>query len=831
MKAYHNLQDVIQTLNHTHKELIAHIKKDKNFGLEAACRLSAVTDDILASIFQKHIPRDLSLHNIAILAIGGYGRGVLAPFSDIDLLFLTDTPSQSLNDALQNCLYDLWDIKFTVGYSIHSLAEVVEKIKNDSDFCTALLEKRLLFGSEALSGQLFKAYSLYQSQTSISFLSLKMKEREVRHKRFGDSRYLVEPDIKNGKGGLRDLQALYWIGKYIYHIPKVEDFTEVSIFSASDLSRIFEAEKFLWSVRFLLHHHAKRGHDKLNFDIQKIIAEDLGYSDDAYRLAVEYFMKDYFITARDIGHITRIFCHALEVQHRMVSRKIKSYFKDILTSYKLGEKAFRISDDRIDFVDEKLVISNPLLMIELFYIADKNHLRYHPNALKTINAHIDLINEDFRADDAPYMLFREILCRAKTPEKTLRDMNEAGILGALIPDFGRIVALMQFNMYHHFTIDEHLIHTVGIMQDIARGKYKKEHPLSTELTQNFDRSSLDILFLAVFLHDMAKGRDEDHSSAGADIARYLAPKMGFSKAETDLLVWLVLHHLAMSEISQKRDLSDINVLQDFAKFVQTSQRLKLLLCLTVADIRAVGPNIWNGWKGELLRTLYRGALDILQAGALQDHRDERVLAYKKMINHATDRKYEAHFDEFSYQFWLGTDQQSCMRLLSAYHQGYTENKDFWVEWYPDRFCDVTEAVIFARDWPGLFSAIAGAMSASGVHIYDARIFTSKRGLAIDQFRIQDISGKAITDKLYLKRIADNLEKAIISHKTDFEAQDYSYHIASERAASFDIPTLVDFDNKASPTHTIIEIETLNRSFLLYDIAAQLSQMGISITSA
>lgn len=826
-------KDLKLILDETKTRLTHYITTGRNRGYEAACYLSGVMDSLLVTIFHQKIPVYLQ-EKLAIIAIGGYGRGTLAPYSDIDILILIEETQEECNNAIMNALYDIWDLKITLGYCVQTVPDAMDKAKQDFDFRTALLENRLIFGSDSLYQKLMSDYHILQHNSGLEFLSCKMQERQERHYKSGDSRYLVEPDLKNGKGGLRDLHSLFWIGKYLYHVQTAQDLIDHHVFSKSDLRTVRNAEKFLWTVRFMVHHFSKRSNERVSFDIQQNIAKALGYKDSKNRPAVEHFMKHYFIVARNVGHITRIFCHALEAQHRMRSKYFVDYFKDMLGSYKLNEKHFYIHDDRIDFMSDKAVVNTPLLLIEIFYIADMYNIAIHPEAMKTIRKDVHLINDVFRQTAEPYMMFRKILCHGKHTEKTLRDMNEAGILGRLIPDFGHIVALMQFNMYHHYTVDEHLIRTVGVVQKIAQGTFKAEHPLASNIINTLEMR--DILFLSALLHDMAKGRKEDHSVAGARIARELAPKMGFSRAETDILEWLVLHHLVMSEISQKRDLSDENVIKDFAKFVQSSQRLKLLLCLTVADIRAVGPDVWNGWKGELLRTLYNRTQEFLQGGYILESRLQRThITKQKFLKQIKDIPYDgASFiaEELPSGFWLNTDIMIQNLHIALIYHARQAGKETSIALLPDIFRSVTDIAVYTTDYPGLFTTLVGVLSSIGTYIYDAKIYTAGGGWAIDHFRIQDISGKAIIDPDHLKRIEKNLLKAIENKQIDFQKQkDIQISYCEKSQNIFNIATAISFDNHGSITHNILEIATGNRYFLLYDIAFLLHRMKISISSA
>ena len=437
--------------------------------------------------------------------------------------------------------------------------------------------------------------------TAREFVATKLAEREIRVRRAGNSRYLVEPNVKEGKGGLRDLNTLFWIAKYVYRVREASDLVEAGLFTPSEYALFVRCEDFLWRVRCHMHFVTGRAEERLSFRSAAAISARLGYKSRGGLSAVERFMKHYFLIAKDVGDLTAIVCAALE--EREANRAPTSIVRRSVPEAQKGTPKRRLRH------------RNGSRYRRAFRRVRKGPRQPDPAVLDRRSVHpadpsrrckarhsFPAPHRQFAAQPSRSQpVFIEILTSRNAPETVLRRMNEAGVLGRFVPDFGQIVAMMQFNMYHHYTVDEHLLRAIGILANIEAHRLVEDHPLTSEILPSIgNRTSL---YVALFLHDVAKGRRQDHSSAGAEVARRLSPRFGLSEAETETIVWLIQNHLVMSDTAQRRDLGDPRRSRISPIAVQTLERLKMLLILTVCDIRAVGPGVWNGWKGELLRTL------------------------------------------------------------------------------------------------------------------------------------------------------------------------------------------------------------------------------------
>ncbi|MGE3247463.1 MAG: [protein-PII] uridylyltransferase, partial [Beijerinckiaceae bacterium] len=531
-------------------------------GLACASNLCHIEDELIRAIFH-YVTTALypnrnptSGERIAISAVGGYGRGTLAPGSDIDLLFLIPYKLTAWSESvIEAVLYMLWDLGQKVGHSTRSVDECIVQARGDMTIRTALLEARLILGDRALFSELDTQFDKQiVRKTAREFVAAKLSERDARVAKAGSSRYLVEPNVKEGKGGLRDLHTLFWIARYVYRVDTPGELVAAGLFDRQELRTYHQCEEFLWRVRCHLHFEAGRPEERLTFDYQRVIAERLGYVTHAGLSAVERFMKHYFLVAKDVGDLTAIVCAELEESQTKSRPALDRFVSTLRRRRKLEHPDFKIEYDRITFVNDGIFENDPVNLIRMFWLADKYELAIHPDAVQQARRSLRRINADVRNDADANAMFLDILTSRKSPETVLRHMNEAGVLGKFIPDFGRVVAMMQFNMYHHYTVDEHTLRCIGILSRIEAGKLKEDHPLSTEVMPQLQNRR--ILYVALFLHDIAKGREEDHSIAGAAVARKLCPRLGMTRAETETVAWLVLHHLDMPNIAQGRDLSD-----------------------------------------------------------------------------------------------------------------------------------------------------------------------------------------------------------------------------------------------------------------------------------
>ena len=799
-------------------------------GLDCARALSHLEDEIIRAIHTfvtTHLypaKNPSSAERLAIAAVGGYGRGTLAPGSDIDLLFLLPYKQTPWGESvIEAVLYMLWDLRQKVGHSTRSVDECLRQAREDMTVRTALLEARFILGDEALFEDMRARFDAeLVRKTPREFVSAKLEERDTRLNRAGLSRYLVEPNVKESKGGLRDVNTLFWIAKYVYRVREPDELVKAGVFTQREVQVFHRCEEFLWRVRCHLHFVTKRAEDRLSFDQQRAIAARLGYTTHAGLSDVERFMKHYFLVAKDVGDLTAILCAALE-EKQAKPRPVLDRFMGRLRpkNYALPGGDFAVEVDRVTVASQDVFEKNPVNIIRLYWIADRNRLPIHPDATRLVTMSLKRLNGKLREDPEANRMFM------------LRQMNEAGVLGQFIPDFGRIVALMQFNMYHHYTVDEHLLRSIGILSNIETGRMKEDHPLCSEILPSI-RNRM-VLYVALFLHDIAKGREEDHSIAGARVARELGPRFGLSEAETETVAWLVEQHLVMSNTAQSRDLSDPRTIETFAAIAQTLERLRMLLVLTVCDTRAVGPGVWNGWKGQLLRTLYWETEVVLAGGHSAIDRKQRVTMAQDELRKALATWSDPDFDAYAarhYQaYWLKADLQHKIAHAKLLRVVDVELKSLMTEFTTDAFRGVTELTVIAPDHPRLLSIIAGACAAAGANIVDAQIFTTTDGLALDTIFISRAFEQDEDELRRADRVAQTIEKALRGQMRLRDAVEARREQSRGAHKAFTLAPDLMMDNNLSNRYTVIEVSGLDRPGLLYDMTAALSDLNLNIGSA
>ena len=814
-------------------------------GSGAACakRLSHLMDEIIRALHDfatTQVPQPkgkAAAPRMAVVATGGYGRGTLAPGSDIDLLFLLPAKQTPFGEAVvEYMLYMLWDLGLKVGHATRNVDECIRQARSDITIRTSILEARFLWVEEALYDELMSRFDKEVVKgTGAEYVQAKLAERDERHAKAGDTRYLVEPNVKDGKGGLRDLHTLFWIGKYFYRVRTAEELVDKGVFTQGEYDQFRKAEDFLWAVRCHMHFLTGKAEERLHFDIQRDIAERLGYTTHPGLSAVERFMKHYFLIAKDVGDLTRIFCAALEEEQ---AKHVPGFNRIFLTFQRrkrklAGTADFIVDNHRINIADDHVFERDPVNMLRLFWFADKHGLEYHPDALKLLTRSLGLVDRNLRRDPEANRLFLDILTSDRDPSLNLRRMNEAGLLGRLIPDFGKIVAMMQFSMYHHYTVDEHLIRCIGVLHEIERGDGEKVHPLSHSLMPGL-RKQREVLYVAVLLHDIAKGRPEDHSEAGAKIARRLCPHMGLSAADTETVAWLVENHLVMSMTAQTRDLNDRKTIDDFASIVQSVERLKLLLVLTVCDIRGVGPGVWNGWKGQLLRNLYYETELLLTGGFSEMKRADRAAeAREQLAAGLADwpdklrRKYvQLHYENYL----LTVAPEDQLRHAAFIREADAAKKKLATMVTTHAFEAVTEITVLAQDHPRLLSVIAGACAAAGGNIVDAQIFTTADGRALDTILISREFDRDEDERRRAERVGKLIED-VLSGKVWLPEMIEKRTKPKRGAKTFKIKPRADIGNSLSNRFSVIEVEGLDRPGLLSEITGALSDLSLDIASA
>ncbi len=768
---------------------------------------------------------------LSLVALGGYGRGELAPFSDIDLMFLLPYKQTPWGEqVVEFMLYILWDMGLKVGHSTRSIDECARLAKSDLTIRTALLEARYVWGDQPLFVELRERYQReVVAGTGPDFVEAKLAERDERHRKVGDSRYVLEPNIKEGKGGLRDLQTLYWIAKYLYGTDQVAGLVEQGVLTAEEKRTFDKAHEFLRTLRCHLHFLVGRAEERLTFDVQPELSARLGYTDHAGTRGVERFMKHYYLIAKEVGDLTRIFCAAMEDRHRRRPR-----FRMPRFGLRRREiEGFVADGERLNVADENAFERDPIAMIRLFRVAHERDLDIHPRALQLITRNLRLIDRKLQRDPEANAHFMAILTSERNPETSLRRLNEAGVFGRFVPDFGRVVAQMQHDMYHVYTVDEHSIRAIGVLARIENGEYAEDHPMAAAILPKLQMRRA--LYVAVLLHDIAKGRGGDHSVLGEEVAERLGPRFGLDDDETETVAWLVRWHLAMSATAFKRNMEDPKTIEDFVELVQSPERLRLLLVLTVADIRAVGPGVWNGWKGQLLRELFHRAEEFMLGGHAALAREQRVAALQAELAERLadwpEEDRQRHFARGQEGFWLATDLGSHERRARLMRDADQCGAPLTVATRINRFQAVTEVTVYTADHAGLFSRLTGAIAASGAGIVDARIHTTTDGMALDIFTIQDLEGEAFDRPDRLARLSASIERTLTGDlNLRVELPKRKGRLPS-RSAVFTVEPRVLIDNQASNTHTVVEVNGRDRPALLHDLTRVFFELSLTIQHA
>ncbi len=775
-------------------------------------------------------PNPTKGERLSLLAVGGYGRGEMAPHSDVDLLFLTPTKiTPWAESVIESTLYMLWDLKLKVGHASRTVKDCLRLGREDYTIRTALLEQRPIAGDAALAAQLRERLvtDLFRG-TGPDFVEAKLAERDARLSGQGGQRYVLEPNVKEGKGGLRDLQSLFWIAKYLHNVEDTRQLVDLGVFTREEYRGFRQAEDFLWAVRCHMHLVAGRAVEQLTFDLQVEVAERMGFADQGGRRGVEHFMQAYFREATRVGELTRIFLTALEAAHVKKEPALIGFLKETGRRRRV-KPGFAVRQGRLDVSDPNAFFADPLNLLRMFEEGLRTGLLLHPDVMRQITARLDQINGDLRASKEANRIFLDLLLKHGNPERALRRMNELGVLGAFIPEFQHIVAMMQFNVYHHFTVDEHIIQCISVLSQIERGELREALPIASRILK--DGVNRKVLYVALLLHDIGKGRPEDHSILGAQIARRVVPQLGLSAKDEETVVWLVRYHLLMSDMAQKRDLADPRTVRDFAKLVKTRERLDLLTVLTVCDIRGVGPGTWNNWKAQLLRSLYRMTADALDNGLENINRENRETEAKKALRDALEdwpakdlrREVNRHYGPY----WQGMPVEVhaiAARLLRDIGPG-----ELLVDLTPDPDRDVTRVVFVLEDHPGIFSRLAGAIALAGANTVDARTYTSKDGYVVATFWVQDADGTPYAESRLprLRQLIEKILKGEMLARTALKSRDKM----RKRESQFRFPTSISFDNDGSDIFTIIEVDTRDRPGLLYDITKTLADSNIYISSA
>ncbi len=811
-------QNGLQTLQNSNDGLLCAriLALDHEKLVQIICQLVADDND-------KGWPKGLGF-----CAIGGFGRSELAPGSDLDILFLFKRDTKYIQETIEKVLYLLWDCGLKIGHASRTFKQAVELAVTDHTIATAMLDLRVLFGPEHLGDDLERALRRNWSQAkNRKFVASKLEERDIRHERKGPTRYLVEPNVKEGKGGLRDLQSLIWIARRVEPDAVTAGGKNLKFFTASEYRRFQKINRFLWTIRCWLHFISGRAEDRLSFDLQPQLAKKLKYRETASKPAVERLMKAYFLNAREVGFLTRIFCAKLEenANKKFPAAKGKLSTKNLQGSLKQG---FRLVNGRLDFSPGEIDNTNVDNLIELFFQADRHLLQIHPDALSHIRSILPTLRAGSRIRSQTRSAFLEHINNCRDLQGTMRLMSETGLLGRLLPEFGRIVGQTQFNMYHSYTVDEHTFRALGFLQDLQTGRMRMTGVDMEALLAK--TSNWQVLIIAMLLHDTGKGLG-DQEQQGAIATRKACARLGLAPAEIDLAGWLVENHLLFSDIAQGRDLSDPETLRRFAAKIGSLERLRLLFALTVADIRAVGPGVWTEWKGQLFGELYIKTEHILlgktqivdSAKSVDQIKDELQAALPD------DEFWARWLVEPDENYWLSFPKFQLLQHAKMLRSAWQKNQKSIAQLFSNNDDQLTSLVVWARDMPGLFAALCAIATASGAAIASAKVITTTSKMAFDVFLLHDGRGGAFAanNPRALKRMQDMLDRYL----TDWELPRAFARRRSRREAAFQVMSEVVIDNESSERATLIECVGADAHGLLRDLSQTLNQCQVNIHSA
>ncbi len=866
LHAFDNPQDkakVLQIAKSTLENWRANLKEKfeakQLSGIETAKAMSDIHDNLLQAIFKfagnDIFPQTTKQANpLSLCAVGGYGRGEMAPYSDLDLLFLTPTktPTKRSLSITEYTLYMLWDLGIKVGHAIRSPEQCIALARQDDTVLSALLDLRIIAGTPEQAQELVGLLRKERTRTKIrSYISAKLAARDGRHKKEGNSRYVIEPNIKEGKGGLRDLHELYWIARFVYGkkgntktdaplTPHgVIAYIRHGLLNAQDAKRFTNAAEFLWQVRHHLHYIAGRASESLSFDRQDALAIRMGYTQDTPEARVADFMHTYFMTAREVGALTRIACAKLESQSAILLPQGLDRF--LPTARRgLKEPGFVLEHGRLNFATARNLRKDPLLILRLFQIAGLRNLDIHPDAFATLLKNMSLINDKFRNNPKASEIFLDILLKSVAPGAVLQTMNEASVLGAYLPEFGAIVARTQFNMHHAYTVDDHTISLIKFLHDLESGELTREHPITSGFIKELTSGHRKCLYLACLFHDVGKS-EGDQCLDGARLARQVTQRMGLSDTECDTIGWLVRNHLEMSETAQRRDITDPATVEGFARIVGSVARLQMLTALTVVDIKAVGPGIWNDWKGELMRQLYASARQWLMDGSFDPAKQMAQSSYEELkantpekIHNIIDPFFQSLFISQGTGYWSTTPKD--VQILHAGFfkdaaQAFAKNQDaqHFVVTHLNRAKDITELWILSSDRKHLFADITGAIAISGASVTGAQLHTGDNGLVFNIFYLQNPEGLAFgrQNPHRLKNLETTTLKALRGELGDIVVPTRQ---ASKRARAIPIHPRAAF-MVTSSTSAIIEVAGRDRPGLLCDLGRVLDAHDLSILSA
>ena len=781
-------------------------------------------DDLLRELWLDHIG-DLG-DQFALVAVGGYGRGELHPYSDVDvMLLLPESVGERAEQRLSAFVTSLWDVGLDIGHSVRSVKQCIEEASADLTVATTLMEARLLAGPEQLFAEMQAAVGPDKIWSPQSFFAEKRAEQIARHHRYHDTAYNLEPNVKGSPGGLRDIQMIGWVAKRHFGVKSLDELVDHHFLTPGQLKRLADGQAFLWRVRFALHVLTGRREDRLLFDHQVKLAQMLGYEDATYTLAVEQFMQRYYRTVMDLSRLNEMLLQLFE----------EAILMDPEAPPEPLNERFQIKNGFLQTVHERVFVNDPSALLEVFLLLQQNPEIRGVSAYTVglIRRNLYLIDEEFRQNPRNHRLFLAILRAASGVTHELRRMNLYGVLGLYIPSFGRIVGRMQYDLFHTYTVDEHTLFVVSNLRRFALKRFDHEYPHCSRIMQSLEKP--EIAYLSGLFHDIAKGRGGDHSELGAVDAESFCLEHGLSKYEARMVAWLVLHHLALSTTAQKRDIGDPDVINEFAKLVGDQAHLDFLYVLTVADVRGTNPKLWNSWKASLFRDLYELTAQALRRG-LENPIDREQLILEKQAESRVLLHEADVGDERIDSVWKLLDDRYFLRHRSgeiAWHTEWLADSDTGSEFglvdvrrQPDG--DGVEAVLYTPRRKHTFAHATAVLDELGMTIMDARVVPLQNDYSLDTFIFMELDKRMDVDDSRMAKIRRSLTRVLTSSDDDIAKVTRT---PPRQARVFTTRTTVDFNRETTRGLTLMELVTGDRPGLLSLVGKVFIDQGIDIDAA
>ena len=766
----------------------------------------------------------LLTNTTALVAVGGYGRAEMHPASDVDLLILLhDEPDNKLEAKLSDFLTSLWDLGLEIGHSVRTVEQCVEEAEQDLTIITNLIESRHLIGNRYLYDTLKTSISRNKIWPSDKFFDAKMEEKKQRYQHYGDTAYRVEPNLKEGPGGLRDIQTIDWVTERTYGVRLLEVPLKQNLLTQNELDTIIQGKHFLWKVRFALHLLAERKEDRLLFDYQRSLAHMFGYENDENNESIEQFMQSYYRTITELERLNEVLLGVLRKQI-LPPTNIQPFH---ITPLYLND------DDYLAIANPDVFKNHPHTLLGVFHtIQVTPQLKgLTPDTIRALRNNLHLIDDDFRAKDKHKQIFMDILKETYGITFVLRRMNRYGVLAAYIPAFANIVGRMQYDLFHAYTVDDHTLNLVRHIRHLSVEEGRKKHPLLSEIFNTLNKPQL--IYLAALFHDIAKGRQGSHSELGAVDALEFCQSHGLNEFDSNLVSWLVKQHLLMSTTAQRKDISDPDIIKDFANTVAIQQRLDYLYLLTVCDIRSTNPTLLTDWKNALLRELYKSTRNYLQQEETPNPSTQELLEKRKnsaanqLVDHGISREEcDEFWSQMNPEYLLQHPVDLLIWHIEEIHQ--TPNVTPIVRMKQDERLSSSQVFIYAKDESSLFTRICSSLEQMQLNIVAANLAERNTGHVLVTLTFLDSNGKRVTVPSDQKNILKAIKRTITSEK--FSVNDRNYRIPRQ-LKYFDITTRMTFTQNLSRGQTVLTLYTSDCPGLLTRISEVFYNEGLVVQSA